>query len=355
MAFVDWRSAAAAILVVTAASGGAHAAPGQGKLETYRDWTIGCDNGGRCQAVSLMPEGADDWDASATVVITRDGGGTAEPSLAIHLQSTPPGPLSLVIDGRTLASGSAVDDTLSINGAAARGVIVALAGGTRLELVHAGAVLARASLSGSSAALRYMDAQQGRAGTTTALVATGKLGARAVKAPPALPQIYRAIVPAGPAPAPLWAEERTRANALTGCTDEYNPGIEPELHPLSRSLTLVLLPCGAGAYNYSSVPLLATGKAGRRTFVLARFDEQPGWMGDDKTPMLVNAGWNPGTSALSSYAKGRGLGDCGHAATYVWDGAMFRIVETSAMGECRGSWQWITLLRTKVGTSPRSK
>ena len=32
-------------------------APTPGTLETYKDWTIGCDNRNRCEAVALLPEG----------------------------------------------------------------------------------------------------------------------------------------------------------------------------------------------------------------------------------------------------------------------------------------------------------
>jgi len=51
---------------------------------------------------------------------------------------------------------------------------------------------------------------------------------------------------------------------------------------------------------------------------------------------------------LNSYNKGRGLGDCGNAETYVWDGATFRLVQAYAMSECRGSTEWLTIWRAKV-------
>ena len=49
------------------------------------------------------------------------------------------------------------------------------------------------SISGASAALRWIDAQQHRAGTVTALVATGDQPAAAVPPPPPLPVVTRAV------------------------------------------------------------------------------------------------------------------------------------------------------------------
>jgi hypothetical protein len=110
----------------------------------------------------------------------------------------------------------------------------------------------------------------------------------------------------------------------------------------------VLVPCGAGAYNFSAVPVIATGIPGRRSFRFAVFDYQPGWSQDAGHPVLVNASWSPESSLLESYAKGRGIGDCGSSESYVWDGVRFRLVEASAMGECRGAWHWITTWSAKV-------
>jgi hypothetical protein len=98
-----------------------------------------------------------------------------------------------------------------------------------------------------------------------------------------------------------------------------------------------LVPCGSGAYNFSSVPfVIEDGKA-----VVARFDQVPGWTESEGIATLVNAGWDPAKAELSSHLKARGVGDCGSSETYVWDGSMFRLVEARAMDECRGSSNWL--------------
>src|SRR3546814_12513775 len=61
------------------------------------------------------------------------------------------------------------------------------------------------------------------------------------------------------------------------CDAEFNVNQKPELYPLDRNRTLVMLPCGAGAYNFSSAALIATGKFGKREFTAPIFDLQPGW------------------------------------------------------------------------------
>ncbi|MEC7934111.1 MAG: DUF1176 domain-containing protein, partial [Pseudomonadota bacterium] len=49
-------------------------APTPGTLETYKDWTIGCDNRNRCEAVALLPEGGAWPDNPVMVGIVRDAG-----------------------------------------------------------------------------------------------------------------------------------------------------------------------------------------------------------------------------------------------------------------------------------------
>ncbi|UZW55273.1 DUF1176 domain-containing protein [Sphingobium sp. JS3065] len=324
-------------------------APKPGSLESYKDWTIGCDNRNRCEAVSLLPDGGDWPDQPVMLGIRRDAGATADPEIWVSRDAKGQETLDFLIDGRKVASAASVDGEASVRGPQASALAIAMAKGGGMEIRAGGKRIDRPSLAGSAAALRYMDAKQGRAGTMAALVATGPLARSAVRPAPAVPVIKRATIPGGAQPPALWREELTALGTLTGCADEMKDASSPpDLHRLTKTETLVLVPCGAGAYNFTSVPLIATGIAGRRTFRFASFDYQPGWSEDATHPMLVNAGWAAETSTLQSYAKGRGLGDCGGSESYVWDGTRFRLVEASAMGECRGAWHWITTWSAKV-------
>ncbi|WP_022683699.1 DUF1176 domain-containing protein [Sphingobium bisphenolivorans] len=322
--------------------------PRPGKLETYKDWTIGCDNRDRCEAVSLLPEGGDWPDAPVMMGITREAGSAADPEIWVSRDAKGREELSFFVDGRKIAAASSVDGETSLQGPQAAALAFAMARGTTLEVRAATKPIARPSLAGSAAALRYMDARQGRAGTMAALVATGPLARSVSRAAPATPSIRRALIAKGAEPPALWREELAALGKFTGCADEMKDAAPPELHRLSKTGVLVLVPCGAGAYNFSSVPVIATGIAGRRAFRFASFDYQPGWSEDAAHPMLVNVDWAPLTSTLQSYAKGRGLGDCGGSESYVWDGKAFRLAEASAMGECRGAWHWITTWSARV-------
>ena len=71
---------------------------------------------------------------------------------------------------------------------------------------------------------------------------------------------------------------------------------------------LALVPCGMGAYNLMSVPVLVTRGNVARRMKVAEFDFAPGFTEPGGPPVLVNAEWDASTGRLSSYAKGRGLG-----------------------------------------------
>src|SRR5207244_165408 len=84
---------------------------------------------------------------------------------------------------------------VTVRGPQGLALAVAMARGAMMEVKAGNEILSRPSLSGSAAALRYMDSQQARDGTITALVATGTRGAQAVKSDRALP-IVPQILPA---------------------------------------------------------------------------------------------------------------------------------------------------------------
>jgi hypothetical protein len=321
------------------------AGPQPRELETYRDWITGCDNGNACATASLAPEDAP-IDGPVTVTISRDGAVLAQPVIWISGLERIKGPISLVIDGKTVATTTAitVDDEARFTGP--RGVEIArkIANGMTMEVRDGPKLLSRPSLRGAAAALRYMDAQQGRAGTTTALVATGTLRRTVTTPPPALPIVPRLLAPKTK-PAALTPGESGRAVKVSGCEGEDRFGSSTDIFALSTGQALVLVPCGSGAYNALHVPLIATGTAGSRSFAVAKFDLNPGWRQDSGKPMLVNATFDAARSTLSSYAKGRGVGDCGSSETYVWNGRTFRLIEAKQMGECRGAWRWITTWR----------
>lgn len=301
------------------------------EVKAFGDWAVACDNRRACEMTSLFPEDGEWPDALLGVSIVRAGGPAGGFIVLVEGEKIR-GLTSVAVDGRQLATGQANDQVLRIAGSDAAEIVAAATNGARIVIGGENGTVGAVSLKGSSAALRYMDAQQGRAGTVTAAVATGSNPAASVPAVPP-PGVVPALRPTGSA-APVPPELRTAMEHAAGCDAMYGDGDtrpDSEAHPLGGGATLVLLPCGNGAYNFSSVPFVLRGSS----FTQATLDY------DDGSAMLTNAGWDDGV--LTSYAKGRGIGDCGELARYVWDGERFRAIEIRRMSECRGSTNWLTV------------
>lgn len=318
-------------------------APQLGPIKSFGDWAVACDNVKRCEMTSLMPENGDWADEAPQLAIVREpgpgGGWTAEVMEGASARA-----VRLRIEGGPEGAGSWQGGKFA--GADAAAIVAAMVNGKTAIVTDSAGRSGRVSLAGTSAALRFIDAEQGRAGTVTAAVARGARPAAAVPAPRPLPRISYA--PPGGSPRTYSAATRAAIGRQSGCDANYE-GMEskPETqsHALGGGRTLVLIPCGAGAYNFSSAAYVLgpDGKAAP-----ARFDSPPGWVEGEGVASLVNADFDTKTGMLSSHAKGRGLGDCGSSETYVWDGAMFRLVEARAMGECRGSMNWLTVWRAEA-------
>jgi hypothetical protein len=316
-------------------------APRPGRVQTFGDWALGCDNLLSCTLVSLLPENASEPYAVLLTIQLESAAG-ASPVLRLLAFDQMRGKLDLQVDGTVIASVTASRDVAEISGAPALRVIRALTAGYSLEFRQKQAVVSRMSLAGLRDALIALDGQQGRTGTTAALIALGSGNASRVRSVPVRPVVPKVTPPphTGNSPA-LSATEETEARRLAVCDGRLDAAYPVESHDLGGGQVLVLLPCNAAAYNVSVVPLIARGTAGTRSFSIARFDQVPGETGAPGAQvLLVNPRWNPRTGQLSSFAKGRGLGDCGTAEDYVWDGSMFRLIEARAMPMCRGAWEW---------------
>jgi hypothetical protein len=325
------------------------AAPQPSELRTFQDWTVACDNGLGCEAVALLPddaEGDSDWSAWTTLMLRRGAHPGDRPVLL--LQNVDGEPAMLLADDRPLA----VRFSGNVDGFTVLGdesvLVEVLRTASRLEVRDAaGSSLGRISLAGAAAAMLYMDEKQRRLGTVTALVRRGSRPASAVPGPPALEQVRRSPAATDQAPAigeSLVAQLRAQAE----CDPPDVLGDQPiETEQIATGTTLVLVPCMRGAYNFSSLPVIAERVGGRLAARIAPFDSQ--WaMPSNGHPILVNAMWDADERRLHEYSKGRGLGDCGTRADYVWDGSRFRLVHQEEMGECRGSLYYVTTWRADV-------
>jgi len=330
-----------AILALALGPAIGQAAP-SGPTAGFKDWLVACDNVRTCTAVGFAENAA--VESGPHLFITRGGGGADRPEVEIGLgysdaveALTDGERIEIGIDGpRALRFALTIQrDEESYQGPVAvfpaertEAFLAALTQGSRMTVYKGDAVLGSASLNGSSAALRWIDDRQKRAGTVTALVARGGAPASAVPAPPALPavrlgpRLNQADLPKAPRALLERADVRE-------CADNYEPDEVPAPHAVRLNATEYLwqIPCGAGAYNFNSL------------FVIARADgtgaRGPGF-DIDETDHLINAEYDANTRILSSFYKGRGLGDCGVEANFAWDGRAFQPVLIRQMDECLG-------------------
>lgn len=326
------------------AAAAAAAKPQPAELQVYRDWIVGCDNGRACHAVALMPEGMPE--DAVTMSVRRAPDANAAPEIAFDLDDG--AGVALAADGRPLGVRLLSDGYGGkVAPADAPKVIAALRSAALLELTGAdGRPGGRISLAGASAALLYMDDRQGRVGTITALARRGDRPAGAVPAPPPLP-IVRAVRNSG-TPVALRAADLRAIRRQQQCTiDKVGGPDSHEIVALDARRSLLLLACGAGAYNVTTLPLLVERRSGRVRAVPAPFDFDMGYEEGGK-PFLINGGWDKDKGLLTAFSKGRGLGDCGVGTSFAWDGSRFRLVEQIEMGECRGSIDYITTWRATV-------
>lgn len=322
----------------------AAAAPQPGALKTFGDWTVGCDNGLACQANALLRVSSDDRDAYLFLVLSRDGTPAAAPTLRVPLDGVPRGTtVTLSIDGKPVARLVAPGGDGGLQLPFDRKLYAALAQGRTATLTGAGRPRA-ASLNGAAAAMLYIDDQQHRLGARDALIRVGP--ATAVPAPPPLPVIVQPAPGAKP-PRALSVKDATRLIGPdnTRCTDRPLERDAVRLDA-THSMTVVNHPCDNGAYNlYSSVFIVPD----RGPVTPTSFDEVTG-MGEQQGNEITNTRWDAQTRRLTDYVKARGAADCGTLSEFAWDGTRFRLVRQQAMGECRGSMDWITIWRARVLT-----
>ncbi len=109
--------------------------------------------------------------------------------------------------------------------------------------------------------------------------------------------------------------------------------IEPVIAQLSKTAILYAIPCTAGAYNVAyRLYMRETGEIGGvETLYFATWSGEYGWSG---TEILFNI--NADGPRLSALYKGRGLGDCGTNAQWVWRDYAYRLIRFAAQDTCNG-------------------
>jgi hypothetical protein len=127
-----------------------------------------------------------------------------------------------------------------------------------------------------------------------------------------------------------------RHRAESRCEDpatELMRNFAPVITQLSETAILYAIPCTAGAYNVAyRLYMREIGEIGGvETLYFATWSGEYGWGGTD---LLFNI--NADGPRLSAFYKGRGLGDCGIDAQWLWRDYAFRLLRFAAQDTCEG-------------------
>ena len=303
------------------------------ETKTFREWTAVCDNVNACAAYGPAA------DNSGFVMVQIDAGPSAKPQVTAGSWSLPSGAsrLLLNIDGRNYAGKmEAVDSEtpmLSIKDASDQ-LIGAIANGRAMTLT-AGGETAHVTLTGAAAAFLWIDERQGRLGSTTALIRKGQRPASAVPAAPTPPRLQAAAAVAqSNLPARMPAAV-ANLPAVRECAQNDNTSEPWDVARLGPDTLLWGVPCGSGAYNFSRSYVTSANDGSNARLVSFPTTGQA-------VTQLINSNYDPKSRTLSAFGKGRGIGDCGEAAEWVWTGRSFSLLSEVTMTDCLGiHWtQW---------------
>lgn len=332
--------------------------------KSFSDWQLTCNNAAFCVARSFP------GDNGLVMTISRHAGVDDRPLLRIDYGSAysgelPGAPLqdNLLLDQRRLKPDlkhwSVEPHHLATSNAIAIDEFLAQTlDADTLQLTYQ--ANASISLHGLKAALLMMDDIQGRVNGLSAWV---KRGDRVVWDVPPQPSLPRLPAPL-PQPAALTREETSglidygtwRINTDSCSLDPMRR--EVSVAPLTDSKALLLISCETGAYNVidlafevtRSQPYVARG-------LLLTLPFTPPSETDNQLD-LVNAEYDANTGFLYTFSKGRGLGDCGTATRWQFDGSEFVLAEYAEEKTCdawHSSDDWPTLWVSQPQNGPQSR
>lgn len=311
----------------------------------FGDWIVACDNGHHCEALAAADY--DHQERGWAAYVTRAASPDARPRVSlspifgIKIEAA-----RIELDGRPTsyridAQGQLVGDPTAF--------LVALARARTGSLIDTtGRTFGILPAAGASAALRWIDDRQGRAGTVTALIATGSLPASRVPPAPALPRIVHAP-PSDAAPRALTATDRAAIMQFGDCDPDAG---EVETFRLDAGHTLALIGCWRGAYQGSSVVVVIDELGRWQPAPLEQPEPVPADAEAFWPYLVTEAYYQPPDRLLRGYAKYRGLADGGTSASWSWDGTIFRLASYHELDQCRGGPPGTFLSRWQTANDP---
>jgi hypothetical protein len=329
----------------------AFAAPAQ---KSFSDWQVTCNNQNFCSARNTgLHQGL-------VMTLTRSAGAHTDVNLRIDLgnldtaetKAAPIAPRLLVDDKPLLLDKARWKETphhlVTDDADAVNTLLETVGDANAITLLNGQGTV---SLAGLKAALLFIDSQQKRVGSETAWIKKGDDPPLSVPPAPALKEI--AIT--NPTPTPF---AQTELDDLLDYGTWRMNNSQCSLDPLRREVrvfalsddkALMLLSCEAGAYNVVDLAWIVSRMKpfiARQIHLRLPFTPQSG----ETDLELMNTGYDEANKELTTLAEGRGLGDCGIASRWRFDGQRFRLVRYAEEPTCdgwHGSGAWPTLWVTK--------
>lgn len=322
---------AAAVLPAQAlANGGKDGHDGKGPVSfQHKDWALQCDNTRTCRAVGYQAETGDSEPVS--ILLTREAGPDTPVQVELQVSTEKASPAALQITVGKFSLTGLAGDMPHVPAVQVPRLLQELLKNDEAT-VSAGKDRWTLSLAGASAVLLKMDEAQGRVGTPGALVRRGTRPESSVLPPLPAPTV-KAVKPLAPrkgdaALAQPLVAALDRASTEGQCNGEnaFDPA-NVQVHRLTERKVLLSVPCGMGAYNFSSLLWIANDRP----------PYQPEFLAD------VDGDFDPATGAVHSAMKGRGIGDCWHVREWQFDGRAFVRTREAGDSMCRGfaggAWQ----------------
>ncbi len=206
------------------------------------------------------------------------------------------------------------------------------------------------TLTGAIEALAWIDQQQKRAGTVTALVKRGAKPASAVPPVPELPSItvVKPTLETTPNTPPVIAQ---KSRTVCGKGDRTGEVRQPSWLDDTQVMYAFFCMRSSGAYNlnYALLAAPADNPQSAKPIVL-RYPENIAAVEKAKSDPLFNAEFNPATGTLVTFQLGRAAADCGTLARWVWDGRAFRLALLQKMPTCGliDTHDWPVLYRANI-------
>lgn len=317
--------------------------------KTFSDWQITCNNLNSCEVRSITGNNG------LAMTLQREAGSDAPAQLRIDYGNRYSGKLpggdvkdNLLLDGQRLKLDLKHWEVephhlLTTHSISIDEFLAQVMDANSIQLLYrAGATI---GLSGLKAALLLMDEVQGRVNSTSAWIQRGDRAASNVPPAPALPRLDAPL----PAPQALTHEESSGLIDFgTWRINSDNCSLNPlrrevSVSPLSDDKALLLVSCEMGAYNIID---LAFEVSRTRPYVSKSITLTLPFSPPERTDNqqeLVNADFDAARGELLTFSKGRGLGDCGVATRWQYNGRQFVLAEYAQESTCdawHSSDQW---------------